>query len=209
MLQLCVSIAWIWAVAGVTAGTETIPEPDLILYGHVCLTGGPATDADDVSVIARATIAAESRDVGTYRMGAQPSASDCRGDADCYVLRVRVETVPDGASPSGTAAVLTPGTPAMVALFIKEGSAPEAFAGEVFVSDRGVIQQSDLNATPITADINNDQQTDSADFVLFHAALAGPETQNAQPCDPNDINRDGHIDLKDFALLQADFDAGG
>ena len=121
--------AWIWMVAGVAAGTDTIPEPDLILYGHVCLAGGPATDADDVSVIARATIAKAPHDVGTYRMGAQPSASDCRGDSDCYVLRVRVETVPDGASPSETAAVLTPNAPAKVELFIKEGNTPEALAG--------------------------------------------------------------------------------
>jgi len=39
---------------------------------------------------------------------------------------------------------------------------------------------------------------------LLEAALGGPAAPTAQPCDPKDINRDGYIDLKDFARLQAD-----
>ena len=204
MVRFVAISAWIGLSAGAASGA-TIPEPDVILYGQVCLAGGPATDADDVSVIARTVVGSEVRDVGSYRMGGQPSASDCNGETDCFVLRVRLETVPQGESPSGTAVVLNPSTPSAVELYVKEGSSSEVPVGQFTASDRGLIRRFNLSAAPISADINNDTHRDMADYDLLRNALTGPATETTQPCDPTDINRDGHVDLLDYALLQAEF----
>ena len=192
-------------LAASLARGATIPEPDVIMHGHVCLAAGPATDADDVSVIARTTVNSVVRDVGRYRMGQQPSASDCNGQADCFVLRVRLETVPQGQSPSGTAVVLNPATPSSVQLFIKEGALPETPVAQVLATDRGLIQRLNLSAAPITTDLNNDTHRNAADYSLLRDALTGPAAETTQPCDPTDINRDGHVDLLDFSLLQVEF----
>ncbi len=201
--------AWICVSAAVVTAADTIPEPDLILYGQVCLDGGPATDADDVAVIARTTIAKTPIEVGTYRMGQQPSASDCRGDTDCFVLRVRIETVPEGVDPSGTAVVLNLSAPATIDLFVNEGESAEAPAGQLVVSDRGVIRRLNLSTIPATADINGDMRKDIIDYGLLRGAFTGPVVETTQVCDPTDINRDGHVDLRDYAQLQAEFEGTG
>lgn len=125
------------------------------------------------------------------------------------MLRVRVETTPADVSPSGTAVVLTPASPATVDLFIKQGSSPETLVDAASVNDRGVIRRLDLSPQAVSADINQDAQTDASDYVLLHAGLAGPEVAKTQACDPRDINRDGYIDLKDVALLQTAFEGSG
>lgn len=206
MMRVTIQLTWVLAMASIVGATETIPEPDLILHGHVCLSGGPAGDTDDVTVMARATVGNETPVVGSYHMGDQASASDCRGNSDCYVLRVRVETVPNGVSPSGTAAVLTPQAPTTVSLYLKEEAGAEVPVGEVLLTDRGIIRRLDVSPEPVSADINADTQTNSADFALLHAALAGPDAPTNLACDPNDINRDGNVDMRDFAVLQADFE---
>jgi len=191
-------------VAGITSAS-TLPEPDLILYGQVCLADGPASDQDNVSVIARTMVDGQPKVVGQYSMGAEASASDCKGGADCYVLRVRVETVPSGATPSGTAVVLTPQTPNAVDVYVKQGSAQEVLAASAVVDDRGVIRRIDLPGTALSADIDGNGQTSLPDLVLLRAALTGPATESAQPCDRTDINRDGYVDLRDVAVIQAEF----
>jgi hypothetical protein len=193
-----------WSIAGVARAGDTIPEPDAILHGQVCLPGGPAADTDDVSVVARTMVSGQMVDVGTYKMGDQPSASDCLGSADCYVLRMRVETVPQGTDPSGSSVVLSPTTPATVELFVREGSAPETPAGTIQVDERGMIRQRSLYGAAETSDINGDGHENLADHALLEQALGGPATPTTQPCDPKDINRDGYIDLRDYARLQAD-----
>jgi len=194
----------IGAFASAALAGDTIPEPDAILHGHVCLAGGPATDADDVSVIARTTIDEQPRDVGSYTMGDQPSASDCAGQDDCYVLRMRVETVPQGAEPSGSAVVLSASSPAIVELFIRNKTAPETPAGTILVDERGMIRQLSIHGAPETSDVNGDGMKDLSDHALLEDALNGPATPTTQACDPVDINRDGYVDLKDYARLQAD-----
>ncbi len=192
-----------------TAETGTIPEPDVILYGQVCLATGPATDQSDVSVIARSLVDGQVREIGRYKMGETPSASDCQGSADCYVLRMRVETVPTGATSSGTAVVLDPATPNTVDVFVKQGAAAEELAVQVTVSDRGVIQRANLRADPLSADIDGDGQKNLVDYALLKASLAGPATMTTQICDRADINRDGRVDLRDYALLQDEFLGSG
>lgn len=191
------------------ARADTIPEPDLILYGHVCLAGGPANDASDVTVTAKTTIAKTAIDIGRYEMGDQPGASDCNGSADCFVLRTRVETVPPGAQPSESAAVLDKNVPATVEIYVKEGAGAEQLAASVAVTDRGVIRRMDVSTLPISADVNQDTNTDLADHALVRNALTGPAAPNPVPCDPRDINHDGHVDLKDFSELQRTFEPAG
>jgi hypothetical protein len=201
-IMACSTLAFV--VGGAALAGDTIPEPDLILHGQVCLGSGPATDTDDVSIIARTMVSGQTRDVGMYSMGEQPSAADCLGQTDCYVLRVRLETVPSGAQPSGEAALLTPADPATIQLYIQEGTSPESAAGELPVTDRGMIRRVDLHTTPISADLNADGQRNLADHAILQSALTGPGTPVTQPCDPKDINRDGRIDMADFAILQVE-----
>lgn len=191
--------------SGATPGTGTIPEPDLILYGQVCLPTGAATDSADVTVIARTTIDGQPRDVGRYKMGDEPSASDCHGQADCYVLRIRVETVPVGESPSGTAVVLSPSAPSTVSLYVKPGAAAEVLVATLPVADRGVIRRMDLRTDPISADVNGDGLRNLADYAMLRAAITGPAVNITAVCDRADINRDGHVDLADVSYFQNAF----
>lgn len=191
------------------AQADTIPEPDMILYGHVCLAGGPAGDSSDVVVTSRTTVGKSPVDVGRYEMGDQPSASDCSGSDDCFVLRTRVETVPPGAQPSESAAVLDKNAPAIVEIYLKEGTGEEQLAATVTVSDRGLIRRMDVSNLPISADVNQDTKTDLTDHALVKSAITGPAAPNPVPCDPRDVNHDGHVDLKDFSELQRRFEPAG
>ena len=200
------------ALASVSAGAAengTIPEPDVILYGQVCLSTGPATDQSDVSVIARTFVNGQMREIGRYKMGETPSASDCQGDADCYVLRMRVETVPAGAAPSETAVVLNPATPNTVDVFVKQGAEAEELAVQITIDDRGVIRRNDLRADPLSADIDGNGQKNLDDYALLNGSLTGPATMTTQICDRTDIDRDGHVDLRDYAILQGEFGGSG
>ncbi len=200
------AIAWGFLLVTIAAtAADTIPEPDLILFGHVCLASGPAADTDNVTVTARALVDGQLRDVGFYRMGDEPAASDCLGQADCYVLRIRVETVPPGATASGTAVVLNTTAPNSVDVFVKQGTAQEVLAATIPVDSRGVIRRLDLRGAPISADIDNNGQTNLADHTLLRAAWTGPDVGTTQPCTRTDINRDGHVDLRDYAALQNAF----
>lgn len=192
-------------LTGAAAAADTIPEPDLILFGQVCLAAGPAADSDNVTVTARALVDGQLRDVGFYRMGDEPAASDCHGQADCYVLRIRVETVPPGASASGTAVVLNHAAPNSVDMYVKQGAGQEVLAATVPVNNRGVIRRMNLRGAPVSADVDNSGQVNLADHTLLRAAWTGPAADTTQPCDRADINRDGHADLRDYAALQNAF----
>jgi hypothetical protein len=186
-----------------------IPEPDNILYGHVCIGGIPATSEDDVTVIAKATVDAEVREVGRYRMGDYPPANDCHGQDDCYILKIRLESVPAGETASGQAVVLDRGNPTPVQIYLLQGDDPEVQIAEVEVADSGIIRRLDLRDTPASADLNNDTYVDLTDYDLFHAAFQGPSVESPTSCNGADLNGDGHVDLRDFALLQAAFTGSG
>lgn len=209
MCKCNLKIALFFGLLAPVALSDTIPEPDMILYGHVCLAGGPASDSSDVVVTSRTTIGKSPVDVGRYEMGDQPSASDCSGTGDCFVLRTRVETVPAGAQPSESAAVLDRNAPATVEIYLKEGNGEEQLAATIAVSDRGIIRRMDVSALPISADVNQDTNTDLVDHGLIKSAITGPAAPNPVACDPRDVNHDGHVDLRDFGELQRRFEPAG
>lgn len=181
---------------------QGIPEPDAIVFGQVCLDGGSATDQDDVTIIARADVGGQLREVGRYKMGESPGASDCEGDADCYVLRIRLESVPPGTTASGNAVVISPGDPPPVQLYIVQGQKPEIPAAEVEISGRAMIRALHLRSAAPTADLNGDGQRNLVDHQVFLASLQGPAVKTVPACNPADLNSDGHVDMRDVALMQ-------
>jgi len=188
--------------AAVLAG---IPEPDYILHGQMCIAGTPASANDDVTIIAKAIVTSQLREVGRYKMGDNESASDCNGDTDCYVLRVRLETVPSGETPSGTAVVLDRANPALVLVYLIQGDAPQQLITTFRVADSGTIQRLDLRDVPATADLNGDGRKDLSDYQMFRTALQGPDLAPPGACNSADLNGDGHVDMRDFSLMQASF----
>jgi hypothetical protein len=202
-------VAVMSAVTCSAAARAGIPEPDIILHGHVCIGGNPASDQDDVTVIAKATVASVVREVGRYKMGDLATASNCHGQDDCYVLRTRLESVPAGESPSGTAAVLDRANPFTVQVFLIQGEGAEQLVASFPAAQAGVIRRLDLRDTPATADLNGDGHTDLADYQAMRPSLLGPGIVPVTSCNPADLNGDGYVDMRDFAILQATFDGAG
>jgi len=186
-----------------------IPEPDYILHGQVCIGGAPASAGDDVTVIAKAIVQSQLREVGRYKMGDSDAATDCNGDADCYILRIRLESVPVGESPSGTAAILNRATPSSAYVFLMQGTGPEQFVAEIRIADSAVIRRLDLRDAAATADLNGDGRKDLLDHKVLVASLQGPGVSAPGTCNAADLNGDGHVDLRDFALFQAAFTGSG
>jgi hypothetical protein len=182
-----------------------IPEPDVILYGQVCIDGQSASSEDDVVIVAKAFVDAQLVQVGRYKMGDHPAATDCNGDADCYVLHVRIESVPSGESATGRAAILNRANPTTVYLFLVQDGGAELFLTGFDVTDSGMIRRLDLSNVPGSPDLNGDGHTDLVDYQMLHAMLLGPVVLTPIVCNPADLNRDGHIDLGDFAILQNEF----
>lgn len=191
------------AAAPCAAASAGIPEPDYITYGQVCIGPSAASATDDVTIIAKATVASELREVGRYKMGDSDAATDCNGDADCYILRIRLESVPTGESPSGQAVILNRGEPATVQLFLLLDEAPEQLITEFDVADSGVIRRFDLRDAVASADLNGDGHDDLSDYQVFVNAARGPKDPALGACNPADLNGDGYVDLHDFGLFQA------
>lgn len=178
-----------------------IPEPDAVLFGHVCLGNGSATDQSNLTVIAKADVGGTVTEVGRYQMGDLASANDCDGDTDCYVLRVRLESVPTDTTAGGNAVVIAKGTVPQIQVFVIDGENPEVMVAEVGVT-RGMIQNLNLRTSPPTADLNGDGQNNLLDHQVFVASLQGPAVTASPPCNPADQNGDGYVDLRDAAILQ-------
>ena len=198
--------ATLLATVGLTAAASAgIPEPDYILHGQVCIGGVPASATDDVTVMAKATVESELREVGRYKMGDSDAATDCNGDTDCYILRIRLESVPPGESPSGDAVVLDRSNPSPVQVYLKLGAGAEQLIHQLQVADSGVIQRLDLRDVPTSADLNGDGDTDLLDYQIFRPSFQGPNVAVPGACTAVDLTGDGHVDLRDFAMFQAAF----
>lgn len=179
-----------------------IPEPDTIIYGQACIGGSSATDQDDVTIIARANVNGEIREVGRYKMGDHPGASNCDGDNDCYVLRIRMETVLVGTTPSDQAVILIPNNTSSVQLFVKQGSEAEELSGEIEITGRAMTVNLNIRNGTVSVDINSDGQKNLTDYQLFKKSFLGPDVPTTAVCNPADFNGDGYVDLRDAALIQ-------
>ena len=199
------TLATLLAISVITTAVvaDGIPEPDMILYGQVCMNGSSVPDQNDVTVIATTIIDNSTVEVGRYKMGDLATATDCDGTADCYVLRIRLESVPSGETGSGKAVVLNSGNPASVQLSIKEGLNPEIPFTSVVVDDRAIIRMLHIRDRVPSADLNGDGNSDLLDHQQFLPSFQGPATTLPNSCDPADINGDGHGDLADFAIIQS------
>jgi hypothetical protein len=58
-------------------------------------------------------------------------------------------------------------------------------------------------------DANADGQIDESDLLTFAACISGPDMERESSCDVMDIDRDGDVDLADFAGFQSASTAGG
>jgi hypothetical protein len=67
-------------------------------------------------------------------------------------------------------------------------------AGDLFVAPTGICPAEDFNG---------DATVDAADLEFFDLCLSGPADDRPQRCVPADFNRDHHVDLADFVVVQA------
>ena len=179
--------------ASATVAAAGIPLPDVVLYGELRIGGAviPASRSD-VTVLGRVDGVTEP--VGTYRMGDNPNAGDR------YVLRIRLESLADGAAPSNNAAQIGQ----TVNLFAKEGDGAEQAVGTFAVSAAGVLKSLNLPVTAVKGDGDNDGDVDVRDFVSFVRCFSGPQgTPGFQPPDGPcaakfDFEPDGDVDFVDF-----------
>jgi len=186
-----------------------IPEAGLVLYGSVTVEGQPARVGEDVAVIAR--VDGVPNPVGSYHMGDNPGATGvCAGGADCYELRIKVESLEPGGTQSDDAALIGQ----TVKIYIQQDGGPEEYVAEV-VANRAAIMELNLNLCHHTQpDYDCDGDVDLTDFTTFADCNAGPD-QPPAPTLPGvatadclsafDDDSDGDVDMLDLQPLQAAF----
>jgi DNA-binding beta-propeller fold protein YncE len=80
-----------------------------------------------------------------------------------------------------------------------DGSDPEDVAVNL-----GMVTDLVLPA-PVLGDLDNDNNVDLTDFLLFADCMTGPNIPPAPGCKPADLEHDNDVDLADFRVLQAAF----
>lgn len=175
----------------VAVSFAAIPEPDVVLYGHVSVDGIPVGADDDVTIVAR--VAEASQPIGSYHMG------DNQGAGDLYVLRLRVESLADGSSQSVNKALVDQSAQ----IYVQEGGGPEQLTASFVIPARGAVQIFNLPAEYAAADFEPDGDVDLSDYDHFQACISGAGTpQNDPACQDADVDNDNDVDLADFAALQ-------
>lgn len=87
-------------------------------------------------------------------------------------------------------------------------------SGTIGQCDAGVMSGGDLTLTggfwfPVaTGDFNNDGGVNLLDYETLEECLLGPDGGLGGACDRYDVDRTGHVDLKDFAGFQRSFTGG-
>lgn len=90
------------------------------------------------------------------------------------------------------------------------GALPDDTWLEVALTDHVKDADTGSNGIPFTqyvytmpGDLEGDGDVDPADYSLFHDCITGPAVPQTDPeCRYADLNCDGHVDLRDFALFQ-------
>jgi Dockerin type I domain len=138
-----------------------------------------------VTVVAR--VSGVANPVGVYRMGDSPTAGDS------YILRIRLEHAT--AASSVTSDVAQVGQ--TVQVFIKEGNGPEEQITTMLISEIGILAKVNL--------CRSDSVLNLADAAELAAC---PSISPNSHCPCADVNGDGQVDMRDWAMLQNEF-AGG
>jgi len=193
-----VSIGCVMAGIGIAAmvAWAGIPEPDAVLYGYVKIGGERQTVADNVTVFATLGTATDPQ-VGSYTLGANEQAGDC------YVLRIKLESLADGSQPSPDAARIGQA----VHVFAKKGANPVQPLQDVSIADRGMIK-----GFLVTGDSNGDTYVDGVDFKPFQKCVSGPgQTPSDPQCNKEaaDFDTDNDVDLRDIQMFQVCFSGPG
>ncbi len=120
--------------SGAAAGG--IPEPDVVLYGDVCVNGQRVLATSDVTILACVNCPSGfvAPGIGSYKMGSSIPAGNQ------YVLRLRLESLADGSTQSANAALV--GQTARI--FLRQGAGTPAFVRNYNITNRGVFERSDI-----------------------------------------------------------------
>jgi hypothetical protein len=178
-------------VAGITLrATAGIPEPDVILYGSVCIDGirqqGSHTD---VTVTATVDIGGIQHVVGQYRMG------DSERAGDLYVLRIRRQSGVDGSEQSTDAA--RAGGQVHVAL--QKGNASPMEAAQFTIDEPGTARR--LNLFVGDVGLDGDGDADLLDFSKLQRCFTGSSSGLSEGCASADVDNNGTVDLIDFQIF--------
>ncbi len=73
--------------------------------------------------------------------------------------------------------------------------------GVIFLADNMIVQR----GCALPGDVNGDCRVNLTDYVALAACLQGPGVPYLPECTPLDLDPDGDLDLRDFALFQAAF----
>ncbi len=213
---------------GVGWATAAIPEPDAVLFGPALVSGVQVQQRSAVVLVTRLPSGREIgrfdfgdcnadgvRDVCELSC----TAPGCSGVAGCgtardtspadgllddcadslYVLKTRIESTPDGISPSGNAAVLNVANPTSVNVFMSVAGGAEKFVRSLRIDERGKIRNLVMSIL------------DRFAFREFQKCLDGPgNSSHAAACPSEsstaaDYDEDRDVDLRDFAFIQNHF----
>lgn len=113
-----------------------IPEPDVVLFGDVCLNGQRVLSTSDVTILACVNCpnAYEAPGIASYKMGSSTPAGNQ------YVLRLRLESLADGSTQSPNAAMV--GQTARI--FLRQAAGAPTFVQSYNITSRGVFERIDI-----------------------------------------------------------------
>ena len=196
------------ATVAVTAG---IPEPDVVLYGRVFVNRVVQQATDNVTVVARVDRpplgnfpGEEDVPVGLYPLGDTAAASEACAGADCYIVRVKLESLADGQPRSPDAAIIGD----TVRLCISKDGNPEVCdpADSYTITGRGTVRRQDIGIAPMKGDWNADTLVNLTDHPGFATCMQGPTRPATAQCQAVfDFDNDTHVDLDDFAAFERVF----
>lgn len=211
MMRKFLSVAALAIGVTAVASMAGIPEPDVVLYGRVFVNKMVQQTADNITVVARVDRpplgnfpGEEDIPVGLHHLGdVTAAAGQCAG-ADCYVLRIKLESLADGQPQSADAAIVGD----TVRLCVSKGGNPEVcdLADSYTIDDRGTVLPQDVGIAPMKGDWNDDTLVNLTDHPNFATCMQGPTQSATAQCQAVfDFDNDSHVDLDDFASFEKVF----
>lgn len=211
MIRKWVTVAALSVGVASVASMAGIPEPDVVLYGRVFINKIVQQAADNVTVVARVDRPPlgnfpdeEDVPVGLHHLGDVAAAAGRCAGADCYVLRIKLESLADGQPQSADAAIAGD----TVRLCVSKGGNPETCdpADSYTIGSCGAIVLQDIGVAPIKGDWNADALVSLSDHPNFAACMEGPKQPATAQCQAVfDFDGDSHVDLDDFAAFERVF----